>query len=100
MGHPQDPPPIATDNTTTTYFLHKNMVKKKSNSWDMNLHWLRNKEVQKYFKIFWEKGSGNGGDHFTKYHPTIHLRSQKERYVEDALNMLSNNIASIYNKKL
>ena len=32
MGHPQDPPPIATDNTTTTYFLHKNMVKKKSNS--------------------------------------------------------------------
>ena len=100
MGHPQDPTPIATDNTTTTAFVHKNMVMKKSKSWDMNLHWLRDKEAQKYFKIFWEKGSGNGGDYFTKHHPTIHHRSQRGRYVRDALNMLSNNIASIYKKEL
>jgi len=73
---------------------------KKSKSWDMNLHWLRDKEVQKYFKIFWEKGSGNGGDYFTKHHPTIHHRTQRGRYVRDTLNMLSCNIASIYNKEL
>ena len=66
----------------------------------MNLHWLRDKEIQKYFKIFWEKGSGNGGDCFTKYHLTIYHRSQRGRYIRDALNMLSNNIASIYNKGL
>ena len=32
MGHPQDSTPIATDNTTTTAFVHKNMVMKKSKS--------------------------------------------------------------------
>ena len=30
MGHPQDPTPITTHNTTTTAFVHKNMVMKKS----------------------------------------------------------------------
>ena len=30
MENPQDPTPIATDNTTTTAFVHKNMVTKKS----------------------------------------------------------------------
>ena len=100
MGHPKDPTPITTDNTTTTAFVHKNMVTKTSKSWDMNLHWLRDKEVQKYFKIFWEKGSSNRGDYFTKHHPTIHHRFQRGRYVRDALNMLFHNIDSIYNKEL
>ena len=43
MGHPQDPTQLTIDNTTTTAFVHKNMVMKKSKSWDMNLHWLRDK---------------------------------------------------------
>ena len=64
MRHPQLPTPIATDNTTTTGFVHNNMVMKRSKSWDMNLHWLRDKEVQKHFNIHWEKGSGNGGGLF------------------------------------
>ena len=59
MGHPQDSTPIATDNTTTTAFVHKKMVMKKPKSWDMNLHRLRDKEVQTYFRLFWEKGFSN-----------------------------------------
>ena len=95
MGHPQLPTPIATDNTTTTGFVHNNMVMKRSKSWDMNLHWLRDKTLQKYFNIHWEKGSGNGGDYFTKHHPTIHHRQQRSRYVRDTLNLLSQNIVSL-----
>ena len=98
MGHPQLPTPIATDNTTTTGFIHNNMVMKRSKSWDMNLHWLRDKEVQKHFNIHWEKGSGNGGDYFTKHHPTIHHRQQRSRYVRDTLNLLSHNIVSLCTK--
>ena len=98
MRHPQLPTPIATDNTTTTGFFHNNMVMKRSKSWDMNLHWLRDKEVQKHFNIHWEKGSENGGDYFTKHHPTIHHRQQRSRYVRDTLSLLSHNIASLYNK--
>ena len=26
----------------------------------MNLHWLRDKEAQKYFELLWEKGSIKG----------------------------------------
>ena len=65
----------------------------------MNLLWLKDKEKQKYFKIFWEKESGNGGDYFTN-DPTIHHKAQRGRYVRDTLNMLSQNITSIYNKEL
>ena len=38
-------PPIATYKTTTTGFAHNNMVMKRSTSWDINLHWLRDKEL-------------------------------------------------------
>ena len=66
----------------------------------MNLHWLRDKEAQKYFKLYWEKGSSNGGDYFTKHHPTIHHRNLRQRYVRDTLNVLSQNISAIYNQRL
>ena len=52
MIHPQLPTPIATDNTIKTCVVHNNnMVMINSKSWDINLHWLRNKEGQKYFEL-------------------------------------------------
>ena len=76
MGHPQYSTPIAIDNTTTLGFVNNNMVMKKSKPMGMNLHWLRDKDNQKYIKIHHEKGSGNGRGYFTKQHPTIHHRGQ------------------------
>ena len=35
MNYPQLPTPIATDSTTTTCFVHNNMVMKKIKSWGM-----------------------------------------------------------------
>ena len=100
MKHPQLPTPIATDNTTTTGFVHNNMITKRSKFLNMNLHWLRDKEVQKYINIHWKKGSGNGRDYFTKHHPTIHHRQQRSRYVRDTLSLLSQNIVSLYKNHL
>ena len=85
MGHPQLPTSIDTDNTTTTGFIHNNMVMKRLKSWDMH---LRDIEVQKHLDIHYEKGSGNGGDYFTKHHHTIHHRQQRSRYVRDTLSLL------------
>ena len=51
MGHPQPPTIIHTDNSTTHGFANKNIQLKKSKSWDMNLHWLRNQEQKKQFKV-------------------------------------------------
>ena len=68
MGHCQPPTIIRTDNSTTTGFANNNIQMKRSKSWDMNLHWLRNKEFLKKFKILWDKGEHNGADYFTKHH--------------------------------
>ena len=100
MNNPQLPTPITTHNTTTTGFVHNNMVMNKSKSWGMNLHWLRDKESQTYFELLWEKGSSDKRDYFTKHHPTIHHKSQRSRYVRDAMNLLTHKIIFIYTRYL
>ena len=44
MNHPQPPITIRTDNFTVAGCVHNNIKMKKSKSWDMNLHWLRDKK--------------------------------------------------------
>ena len=70
-----------------------------SKSWDMNLHWLRDKENQKEFLLTWEKGSKNLADYFTKHHPTVHLRKMRKQHIRDVVldthakfNMIINNM--------
>ena len=46
MRYLQKLAPIATDNTTVDGCVNNNMAMKKSKSWDMDLHYLRVKEVQ------------------------------------------------------
>ena len=54
MGHPQPMTPVQTDNSTTNSFVNKNIQFKKSKSWDMHLHWLSDKEVQKQLQVYWK----------------------------------------------
>ena len=53
----------------------------------MQLHWLRDPKNKKLFFVFWDKGSKNGADYFTKHHPTIHHRQIREerKYVRDTI---------------
>ena len=64
---------------------------KKSKAWDMQLHWLQDKENQRFFKVFWDKGKNNGADYFTKHHPTVHHRQIRasKTYIRDNLNVNS-----------
>ena len=53
IGHKQlQPTPIKTDNSTSAGYVNKNMQMKKSKTWDMHLHWLRDKEKQKHFSVY------------------------------------------------
>ena len=83
IGHPQPPTPVKTDNTTATAFVYNNIHQKRSKSWDMRYHWLRDRQTQQQFNIFWEKGINNEADYFTKHHPTTHHRAKRPRYVRD-----------------
>ena len=53
MGHTQrQPTPLKSDNSTAVGFVNKNMQMKQSKTWDMHLHWLRDKQNTDYFKVF------------------------------------------------
>eukprot|EP00957_Ditylum_brightwellii_P100032 7623831-Ditylum_brightwellii.AAC.1 len=53
MGHPQPPTPIQVDNAVA-HGIMQDQVK------------------QKQFVVYWEPGSNNRADYFTKYHPPEH----------------------------
>jgi hypothetical protein len=82
LGHPQPPTPLKTDNSTATAYVHKNMKQKKSKSWDMRFHWLRDKEVQQQFRIFWDKGIKNLADYYTKHHSITHHQNMRPQYFQ------------------
>ena len=69
MGHPQKKTSVITDNTTATSFVHSAMRAKRSKSWDMKYHWLRDRMAQQQFLVTWQKGAMNQADYFTKHHP-------------------------------
>eukprot|EP00804_Cyclotella_cryptica_P023577 CCRYP_011921-RA/>CCRYP_011921-RA protein AED:0.46 eAED:0.46 QI:0/0/0/1/0/0/2/0/219 len=39
---------------------------------DMRFYWLKDREAQNQFKIYWRAGKLNRGDYYTKHHPAIH----------------------------
>ena len=83
LGHPQPPTPIKTDNATANGFIHDNIHQKRSKSWDMRYYWLRDRMTQQQFKFYWDKGSNNHGDYWSKHHATNHHRAIRPTYVRD-----------------
>ena len=69
------------DNAVTNGFIHKNIKQKRSKSWDMRYHWLRDKNLHKQFRYYWAKGEENEGDYFTKHHPPKHHIANRFKYV-------------------
>ena len=80
MGHPQPRTPLQTDNSTAEGVVNKNVQTKKLKSMDMRFHWLRDRESQGQFRIYWRPGKTNRADYWSKtQHPPSHhrdLRSQ------------------------
>ena len=81
IGHHQSPTPLKTDNSTASAFVNKSLRQRKSKSWDMKFHWLRDKELQKLIRVFWDKGINNDADYFTKHHSTTHHQAIREKYI-------------------
>ncbi len=81
IGHPQPPTPLKTDNNTASAFVNKTLRQRKSKSWDMRYHWLRDRELQRLLRVFWDRGIHNDADYFTKHHPPSHHQSVRSRYI-------------------
>ena len=83
LGHAQPPTRIKTDNATASGFVHDNITQKRSKSWDMRYHWLRDQSQQSRFHIYWDRALNNLADYFTKHHPAKHHLSMRPKYVLD-----------------
>jgi hypothetical protein len=72
LGHKQPPTPIQTDNSTASGVVNNEVQPKATKAMDMRFYWLKDREAQKQFKIYWRAGKLNRGDYYTKHHPAIH----------------------------
>ncbi len=81
LDHPQPPTPLKTDNSTATAFVHSSMKQKRSKSWDMRYHWLRERQLKDQLRIYWDKGINNDANYFTKHHPPKHHQMMWSKYI-------------------
>ena len=81
MGHPQGKTPIQTENSTAYNVCNKNMQCRRSKSWDMRFFWMRCKEPQKMFRVYWRPGTTNLADYQTKHHPAAHHRNVQAEFL-------------------
>ena len=80
MGHPQPRTPLQTDNSTAEGVVNKNVQTKKLKSMDMRYHWLRDRESQGQFRIYWRPGKSNRADYWSKtQHPPSHHADMRKQ---------------------
>ena len=49
---------------------------------DMKFHWLRDRDAQGQFRIYWRPGKTNKGDYWSKtMHPPVHHRDVRSEYL-------------------
>ena len=95
LGHKQPPTPLKTDNSTANLFVHSNIRQKRSKSWDMRFHWLRDKSTLDIFNIYWAPGKKNDADYFTKHHAPNHHIENRGKFVHiPKANAIIRNVSS------
>ena len=72
IGHPQPRTPIQTDNSTAEGVINHKIQPRRTKAMDMRFHWLRDREAQGQFEIYWRPGKTNLAGYFTKHHPPLH----------------------------
>ena len=72
MGHKQLPTPLQTNNSMAEAVTNGKVQPKHTKAMDMRFHWLRGREFQRQFRIYWRPGKLNYADYWTKHHLTNH----------------------------
>ena len=85
LEHQQPATPLKLENSTTEGFLKSGMKPRRSKTWDMKWHWLRDKEVLDQLRVYWEKITNNNADYYTKHHPPIHHCQMRPQYIHTSI---------------
>ena len=91
LNHKQIATPVKTDNSTAAAFVTDMIKQKRSKSWDMRYHWIRDQQLQNNIKVYWDKGINNYADYFTKHHAPKHHNKMREIYLQ-INNLIENSI--------
>ncbi len=78
MGHLQTQTPIQTANLTAEGVINHKIQSKRTKAMDMFFHWLRDRETQGQFGIYWQPGKFNIAIFLenTTYHCTMSISGQ------------------------
>ena len=87
MGHPQPRTPIQTNNSTAEGVVNKKIQPKCTKAMDMRFHWLRDREAQEQFRIYWRRGKTNLADYFTKHHPPSHHANVRSEFLTRVIDL-------------
>ena len=81
IRRPQPATPVQTDNSTASGIANNAIKQNKSRSMDMRYHWVRDKVQQGLFNVYWDKGSRNKADYYTKHHSPSHHQLMRPQYL-------------------
>jgi hypothetical protein len=85
LGHTQPATPLQTDNSTAEGVVNGKIQPKRTKAMDMRFHWLRDRECQEQFRIYWRPGKLNYADYWTKHHPAAHHQHIRQEFVTPQL---------------
>jgi hypothetical protein len=81
MGHKQLPTPLQTNNLMAEEVTNCKVQPKHTKAMDMRFHWLRDRECQRQFRIYWRPGKLNYADYCTKHHPKKHHQNTRKELI-------------------
>ena len=85
LGHKQPATPLQTDNSTAEAVCNGKIQPKRTKAMDMRFHWLRDRECQEQFRIYWRPGKLNYADYWTKHHPAKHHQKVRRDFITPIL---------------
>ena len=97
LNHPQPPDTIITDNSTShgILILTSTIRQKRSKSFDMNIYWVKDRIKRKPFFLFWDRGTNNKADYFTKHFPPKYRKQIRPTYLHRPSNHLMCSIRAL-----
>jgi hypothetical protein len=81
MGHKQPSTPLQTDNATAEAVCNGKIQPKQTKAMDMRFHWLRDRQCQERFRIYWRPGKFNYADYWMKHHPATHHKHMRKEFL-------------------
>ncbi len=78
-GYKQPKTPIKTDNSTTFGVINNDIQLQCTKAMDMCFHWLCCCKSQNQFRYYWQPGTKNQANYWTKHHCAAHhIKKRKE----------------------